>query len=129
MLFMAAIGPIFGLSRVASARAGFLLAPGGEFAFVAFGEAVSKGIVSASLSNQLFLVVALSMALTPYLAAVGQWLGSRYEQTDTKALVPAEGEVDDLHGHVIIAGFGRVGQVLAQIFSERLIPVSLPVAL
>uniref|UniRef100_A0A061RBT4 K(+) efflux antiporter chloroplastic-like n=1 Tax=Tetraselmis sp. GSL018 TaxID=582737 RepID=A0A061RBT4_9CHLO len=121
-LLMTAVGPVFGLTRVAAARAGFLLAPGGEFAFVAFGEAVAAGIVSPALSNQLFVVVALSMALTPYLAAFGQALGSRYEQVDTKALVPQEGEVDDLRGHVIIVGFGRVGMVLAQIFAERLIP-------
>jgi hypothetical protein len=118
---MMAVGPLFGLSRVASARAGFYLAPGGEFAFVAFGEAVAAGILAPALSNELFLVVALSMALTPYLAAVGQAL-AKFEQTDTKALAATEGEVDDLRGHVIIAGFGRTGRVLAQIFAERLIP-------
>eukprot|EP00873_Tetraselmis_striata_P045483 jgi/Tetstr1/465747/TSEL_010372.t1 len=120
---LAAVGPMFGMSRIASIRTGFMLAPGGEFAFVAFGEAVGAGILSAALSNQLFLVVALSMALTPYLAAFGQWLGSKNDNSaDTTALLPAESEVDDLNGHVIIAGFGRVGQVIAQVFSERLIP-------
>ena len=42
---MAAIGPLFGLSHIASVRAGLLLAAGGEFAFVAFGEALSLGIL------------------------------------------------------------------------------------
>lgn len=35
---MAAVGPMFGISRMQSIRAGMLLAAGGEFAFVAFGE-------------------------------------------------------------------------------------------
>jgi Kef-type K+ transport system membrane component KefB len=38
---VACVGRLFGLSTVAAVRAGLLLAPGGEFAFVAFGEAVN----------------------------------------------------------------------------------------
>lgn len=57
---------------------GLLLASGGEFAFVAFGEAVSKGVLPAALISQLYLVVALSMALTPYLAAIGESCNEGY---------------------------------------------------
>jgi phosphoglycerate dehydrogenase-like enzyme len=39
-----------------------------------------------------------------------------------QALQPNEGEVEELRGHVVIAGFGRVGQIIAQLLSERLIP-------
>jgi len=41
-LLVTGVGRFFGLSTVAAARAGLLLAPGGEFAFVAFGEAVNQ---------------------------------------------------------------------------------------
>lgn len=41
-LLVMGLGRIFGLSTVVAARAGLLLAPGGEFAFVAFGEAVNQ---------------------------------------------------------------------------------------
>lgn len=58
-----------------------LLASGGEFAFVAFGEAVSKGVLPASLTNELYMVVALSMALVPYLAALGGKMGSLFERS------------------------------------------------
>ena len=40
-------------------RSGLLLSPGGEFAFVLFGEAVSRGIMGAALAKELYLVVAL----------------------------------------------------------------------
>jgi Kef-type K+ transport system membrane component KefB len=53
---MMACGPMFGLSQLASTRAGLLLAPGGEFAFVAFGESVARGVLPAALTNQLYLV-------------------------------------------------------------------------
>jgi Kef-type K+ transport system membrane component KefB len=41
-LLVTGVGRYFGLSTVAAVRAGLLLAPGGEFAFVAFGEAVNQ---------------------------------------------------------------------------------------
>eukprot|EP00884_Botryococcus_braunii_P005201 jgi/Botrbrau1/14682/Bobra.0108s0039.1 len=119
---MTAVGPIFGVSRISAARAGLLLAAGGEFAFVAFGEAQSVGILPATMVRELFLVVALSMALTPFLADLGQRLGKMLEKSDMKALQPSEGQVEELRDHVIIAGFGRVGQIIATLLAERLIP-------
>jgi len=49
--------------------------------------------MSSQLSSLLFLVVGLSMALTPWLAAGGQLLASRFEQQDVRSLLPAESEV------------------------------------
>eukprot|EP00246_Nothoceros_aenigmaticus_P004078 TRINITY_DN1541_c0_g1_i4.p1 TRINITY_DN1541_c0_g1~~TRINITY_DN1541_c0_g1_i4.p1 ORF type:complete len:375 (+),score=78.86 TRINITY_DN1541_c0_g1_i4:1074-2198(+) len=121
-LLVACVGRQFGLSTVVAVRAGLLLAPGGEFAFVAFGEAVNQGIMSQQLSSLLFLVVGLSMALTPWLAAGGQLIASRFEQQDVRSLLPAENETDDLQDHIIICGFGRVGQIIGQLLAERLIP-------
>ncbi|XP_037480110.1 K(+) efflux antiporter 2, chloroplastic-like [Triticum dicoccoides] len=121
-LLVTFIGRVFGVSTIAAVRVGLLLAPGGEFAFVAFGEAVNQGLLSPQLSSLLFLVVGLSMAMTPYLAAGGQFLASKFEQHDVRSLLPVESETDDLQGHIIILGFGRVGQIIAQLLSERLIP-------
>ncbi|KAJ0245354.1 K(+) efflux antiporter 1 [Hirschfeldia incana] len=116
------MGKLFGISIISAIRAGLLLAPGGEFAFVAFGEAVNQGIMSPQLSSLLFLVVGLSMAITPWLAAGGQLIASRFELHDVRSLLPVESETDDLQDHIIICGFGRVGQIIAQLLSERLIP-------
>jgi monovalent cation:proton antiporter-2 (CPA2) family protein len=119
---MATVGQAFGLSLVQSLRSGLLLSPGGEFAFVLFGEAVSRGIMGAGLAKELYLIVALSMALTPYLAAFGGKIGRLLEKNDMKALSPKESETSGLSGHVMILGFGRVGQLIAQMLSEELIP-------
>ncbi|CAN8310832.1 unnamed protein product [Cochlearia groenlandica] len=116
------MGKLFGISIISAIRVGLLLAPGGEFAFVAFGEAVNQGIMSPQLSSLLFLVVGISMAITPWLAAGGQLIASRFELHDVRSLLPDESETDDLQGHIIICGFGRVGQIIAQLLSERLIP-------
>ncbi|KFM28849.1 K(+) efflux antiporter 2, chloroplastic [Auxenochlorella protothecoides] len=119
---MAGVGQVFGLSLVQSLRAGLLLSPGGEFAFVLFGEAVTKGILNAAMVQELYLVVALSMALTPFLAEWGARLGKILDKKDMKTMQPQEKEVEGLSDHVIIAGFGRVGRLIAEMLSEQLIP-------
>ncbi|XVF73233.1 hypothetical protein PTKIN_Ptkin12aG0185100 [Pterospermum kingtungense] len=121
-ILVAFVGKLFGISIIPAIRVGLLLAPGGEFAFVAFGEAVNQGIMSSQLSSLLFLVVGISMAVTPWLAAGGQFIASRCELHDVRSLLPVESETDDLQDHIILCGFGRVGQIIAQLLSERLIP-------
>lgn len=50
--------------------------------------------MSSQLSSLLFLVVGISMALTPWLAAGGQLIASRFEQHDVRSLLPVESEVN-----------------------------------
>lgn len=50
--------------------------------------------MTPQLSSLLFLVVGISMALTPYLAAGGQFIASRFELHDVRSLIPAESEVN-----------------------------------
>ncbi|GFZ06771.1 K+ efflux antiporter 1 [Actinidia rufa] len=89
-ILVAVVGRFFGISIISAIRVGLLLAPGGEFAFVAFGEAVNQGILSSQLSSLLFLLVGISMALTPWLAAGGQLIASHFEQHDVRSLLPVE---------------------------------------
>lgn len=49
--------------------------------------------MSSQLSSLLYLVVGISMALTPWLAAGGQLIASRFEQHDVRSLLPVESEV------------------------------------
>lgn len=53
-----------------------------------------QGIMSPELSSLLFLVVGISMALTPWLAAGGQFIASRFELHDVRSLLPVESEVN-----------------------------------
>jgi hypothetical protein len=56
-------------------------------------ENILQGLLSPQLSSLLFLVVGISMAMTPYLAAGGQFLASKFEQHDVRSLLPVESEV------------------------------------
>lgn len=49
--------------------------------------------MTSQLSSLLFLVVGISMAITPWLAAGGQLIASRFEQQDVRSLLPVESEV------------------------------------
>jgi glutathione-regulated potassium-efflux system ancillary protein KefC len=87
----------------------FLLAQGGEFAFVVFGSARVAGVISREWEALLTVAVALSMAATPLmLIAHDRFICSKARQ---------EGEPDtiDATGPVIIAGFGRFGQIVGRL--------------
>ncbi len=87
------------------------MSQGGEFAFVLFGIAAGNALLPSALIDELILVVALSMLITPfaYMAA------ERYGKRSAAAVEPVYDEMEDEHNEVIIAGFGRVGQIVARL--------------
>lgn len=99
-------------SRASAVQLAASLAQGGEFAFVLFGSAASANLMTDDTLSLLTLVVTLSMAFTPLLMnAVDRWLLPRLD----KAEQPAFDTIED-HAHpVIIAGFGRFGQIVARV--------------
>lgn len=114
---------LFRLGRLNWGRAiegGLLLGQGGEFAFIVLGYAASAGLIGAAASQFLLLVVGISMFVTPFAARAGNMLGERWEKRINEQALPAgEGALDGAEGQVIIAGFGRVGQMLAQLLSAQ----------
>ena len=102
---------------------GLLLGQGGEFAFVAIGAAMASQVLEPALGARVMLVVGLSLFITPVLAKIGHAIGERHE-TRTRELDAGSGqqELASARGHIIIAGFGRVGQQLAKLLGEQHIP-------
>lgn len=108
---------------ISALRVGLLLAECGEFAFILLGVAGGGGVVERSTLHVLLVVVALSMALTPFLAGAGKWLARAFEhRRRLGALATIEAETSDLKGHLLIAGFGRVGQTVGKLLEARGIP-------
>ncbi|WP_054112597.1 monovalent cation:proton antiporter-2 (CPA2) family protein [Marinagarivorans algicola] len=106
----------------ASMRTGLILAEAGEFAFVVIGQAtLTYSLMPADVGQFMVVVAGISMALTPVLA----WLGQKVEeglQTQEPALEVAQEDADRIHGHVVILGFGRVGQSVASVLASQGIP-------
>eukprot|EP00898_Chlorokybus_atmophyticus_P007421 jgi/Chlat1/7680/Chrsp64S07175 len=128
---ISALGPVFGLSRAESVRTGLLLSQGGEFAFVVFSLANRLDVLPEELNRLLIIVVVLSMALTPTLSDVGRWLARRIE--DWEATLPPQPGMPApssdwtnpmqhcVQEPIVICGFGRLGQVLANFLSSPLV--------
>ena len=87
-----------------------VLSQGGEFAFVLFALVAREGILDTQLIDQLILAVAVSMLLTPVFYLLNEWAGRRQA-----ARLEAEfDEMEDEHNQIIIAGFGRFGQIVGR---------------
>ena len=91
----------------------FLLAQGGEFGFVVFAAARTSGVVSREWEALLTIAVALSMAATPLmLVAYDRLICSQARRERGRSRDPDE---IDTSGPVIIAGFGRFGQIVGRL--------------
>jgi monovalent cation:proton antiporter-2 (CPA2) family protein len=111
---LGAIGRLSGLSPTASRGLAFSLPSGGEFAFVLFGLSATLGIMDAEIAELLVLVVTGSMILSPLLLALHDALFKRQEQDERPFDTPEE-----LYPKVIIAGFGRFGQIVGRILRAK----------
>ncbi|MCR9278238.1 MAG: monovalent cation:proton antiporter-2 (CPA2) family protein [Pseudomonadaceae bacterium] len=106
-----------GLDNNSASKLGLVLSQGGEFAFVLFGIAVTAGAMPAGLAATLIVVVSLSMVTTPLLLALADWL-SREEESSDEPHEPMPEETVP----VLIAGFGRFGQIAARVLRAKNIP-------
>jgi len=118
-LLMAAKGLIlFPLARLfgmcdprAALKLAAVLSQGGEFAFVLFGIARTEQVLLPGLIDELILAVAVSMMMTPLLFALVERLGHEIDKP-----VKPEYDVPEVNHHeVLIAGMGRVGQIVARL--------------
>ena len=101
-----------GLDRRESLLLASVLALGGEFAFVVFGEADRAGLLEAAVRDRLVAMVGISMALTPLLLiAMLRMVG----RAGAKRPRRPYDEIADHHPQVLIAGFGRFGQIVARL--------------
>ena len=92
------------------------LCQGGEFAFVLFNVAARDGVMDRPLADLLVVIVSLSMAVTPLALAGNDLLSRRLARA--KPVRPFDA-IDDEAPAVIIAGFGRVGQIVGRILKLK----------
>ena len=96
-----------------------LASQGGEFAFIVIGLALSFNLLPRDVGQFMLIVVGLSMLAAPLVAHLGRQLGDWLERRTVEKQVTGEAEFGDLQGHVIIAGFGRVGQMVGQLLAAQ----------
>lgn len=117
-LIVAPAARLFGLSWLTGIQAGLLLGAGGEFSFVIINLAMGEGLVPAAIGEFALLVAAITMASIPLLSKLGKMLEQRLP-ADTGNPVTEIPVPDDKTPRVIIAGFGRVGEVVAAMLDKH----------
>jgi CPA2 family monovalent cation:H+ antiporter-2 len=119
-LIITALCILFGFNKGVALNAGLLLSQGGEFAFILFGLGKETGILEKNVANILLLVVTFTMALTPLIVMLGKKLAERLDKRVSKTPIQIiELGARDLTNHIIIAGFGSVGKMVASVLEAE----------
>jgi glutathione-regulated potassium-efflux system protein KefB len=113
---LVALGRLHGLDGRQALRLGLLLPQGGEFTFVLLALAASESLMPRAAADLLIAVSILSLAISPLLVRLGDLLPKEPRQPK-----PYDAVQDDAP-RVIIAGFGRMGQIVARILRAKGIP-------
>ncbi|MEQ1577218.1 MAG: cation:proton antiporter [Hyphomicrobium sp.] len=115
----------FGLPWAVSFKTGLLIGPGGEFAFIVLGMAVTSGLLDPAAGAYALTVTSVSMVMIPLLDSAGQVMVRHFEERSRNppghgldaalALMPSS----EMHAKAIVVGYGRVGELVAEMLSRH----------
>jgi len=123
LVVLHALGRLFRLDRPARWLLAFALAQVGEFAFVLLSFGVQERVFSQDLASLLVAAVAISMALTPLaFIALERWVLPRVTESDAER---PQDEIEHADSPVVIAGYGRFGQMVGRILRANRIQMTI----
>jgi monovalent cation:proton antiporter-2 (CPA2) family protein len=111
----------FGSSWTRSFRLGLLLSQAGEFGFVLFAQATAAILITPEAAALFGAVVTLSMAATPFLMRLTDWL----ERREVRSAAGMDGPEKSPETSAIVVGYGRFGQTVAQMLQAKGIGVTI----
>jgi monovalent cation:proton antiporter-2 (CPA2) family protein len=112
---------MFGLKSGRALSLGLLLSQAGEFGFVLFGQAAAAQLIMPEAASLFAAVVTLSMASTPFLMRLIDWLQARMPDE----MVDLDGPALSPETNAIVVGYGRFGQTVSQMLMAKGISVTL----
>ncbi len=115
-----AVGAIAGHCKGDRLLLSILMAQGGEFAFVLIALVVSVGLLPDHQAALLVVMATFSMLLTPLIL----WLYDKILMPALSQNPDIETDVEANEGHVIVAGFGRFGQIVGRLLLSLKVPVT-----
>ena len=116
-LVLFVLGRVFKMGLDQNLLFAFALAQGGEFAFVLFSFSVQNHVVPGSVAHPLIAAVAISMALTPLMLLLNEKLIQ--PRTGTRTRPQKKPDTIDEDNPVIIAGFGRFGNIVGRLLAAN----------
>lgn len=106
--------------KAAATESAILLPQAGEFGLLVVGSAITFGILDNNVGQFMFLTIGLTMFLTPLMTPISQKIGiSLYRKEIQAGFIDNHKPDDDLSGHVVILGYGRMGQSVAEILATE----------
>ena len=118
---IAGLALLFGMRPGRAIWLGLLLSQAGEFGFVLFGQAASAQLITPEAASMFSAVVTLTMISTPFLMQVIEWVLRRIPEPANDL----EGPEFSPETNVIVVGYGRFGQTVAQMLMAKKIPVTI----
>jgi len=117
------VARVFRISHPAGLRAAATLSQGGEFAFVVLSIGGAAGLFTVNATTLLSAIVTVSMATTPVLATLAARIAAprKRESDDADLDGPSE---EEMGAQAIIVGFGRMGQIIAQVLKNSGVTVT-----
>jgi len=109
-------------SHAVALESALLLGQGGEFAFLVIGLAFNLGLLPNETSQFMLIVTGLTMMATPLVAQGARRLARFVDKLEANQTHVEPEAFASLTGHVIIAGYGRVGQMLGEILELQELP-------
>lgn len=120
-LLIGLLARLFGNSWPSSVRLGLLLSQAGEFGFVLFAQASAARLILPEAASLMGAVVTLSMAATPFLMRLTDWL----ERREGRSADALDGPEKSPETSAIVVGYGRFGQTVAQMLMAKRIGVTI----
>jgi CPA2 family monovalent cation:H+ antiporter-2 len=114
-----ALTRLFGDPRPVALETGLLLGQGGEFAFLVIAMASGLGLMPDDTAQFMLIVTGLTMIATPPVAYGARMLARAAEAREADRSQRDADMPTGLSGHVIVVGYGRVGQMLGSVLSDQ----------
>jgi len=125
-VLVAQIVRLANVDAVTGWRTGIVLAVGGEFGFALLAIGLDSAVIAAGPAQITLTAVLLSMAAGPILIRYGAWLAPRAAGSTARsanyALRPDAAQTALFKDHVVICGYGRIGQSVAHFIEEESVP-------
>ena len=122
-LLVAVIVRASGIDLQTALRTGLLLAVGGEFGFALLAIGIEASILETKMAQIALMSVLFSMILAPFLIRYNQDISGWFVK---KSLTKVQTELaeksptnTELTHHVVISGYGRIGQVVARLLEKE----------
>lgn len=122
MVIVTLLCKIARLRTATAAHVGMMLSQGSEFGFVILGLAIQQQVMPEAIGNILMVAIAFTLLAAPLLATLGKTISRNIDHKNSFKPETIAAESNDLSHHVIIAGYGRMGNIISKLLSTYHIP-------